>query len=285
MRGIIVKGIGGLYTVMSDGKKYECSARGKFRQKGMLTPVIGDRVEFSVTESDGCAIEKIFERESFLIRPNVANVNQLLITFAAVRPKPDLLLADKLTVAAAGQGIKAVICITKGDLGDAGDYRSIYEKAGFETIVTGFGLKGAAEELDKLTRGKITALAGCSGVGKSTLINSIQGAVKMETGDVSRKTERGRHTTRHAELLTLENGGYILDTPGFSSFEATGSGRLSDYFQEFAQFEPCRFSDCAHINEPGCEILNAVKEGKIAVSRYESYVKILNEQKERERYR
>lgn len=285
MLGVIVKGVGGLYTVMSDGVCYSCSARGKLRQRGMMSPLIGDRVEITKADGDDYAIEKIYERESVLIRPNVANVNQLLITFAVSQPKPDLLLADKLTVAAAKQNINAVICITKSDIDSADKYRKIYEQAGFETVVTGLCDEDRKDVLDRVTKGKITAVAGCSGVGKSTLINTLCKDRRAETGEISRKTERGRHTTRHTELIVLENGGYILDTPGFSSYEAEKGGRLSDYFIEFSRYGACRFADCTHTKEPGCIICDAVQSGEISESRYGNYVKILTEQTKKERYK
>lgn len=285
MRGIIIKGIGGLYTVMSDNVRYECSARGKFRKKDMPVPIVGDYVEIEKADDTIYAIDKIYERKNELIRPNVSNIDQLIITFAASKPEPDLLLADKLTVEAARQNIEAVICITKNDIKDASEYRNIYEKAGFKTIVTGLESKDGKRELDEVTRGKVTAIAGCSGVGKSTLINAMCEGLGLETGSISRKTEHGRHTTRHAELLPLDNGGYIADTPGFSSYAVVPDGRIADYFREFQKFPGCRFSDCTHISEPDCQVRKALAEGKISQSRYDNYIKIFNEQAGKERYK
>lgn len=285
MRGIIIKGVGGLYTVMSDNLRYECSARGRFRKKGMMTPIVGDYVEIEKADDSIYAIDKIYDRKNELIRPNVSNIDQLIITFAAAKPEPDLLLADKLTVEAARQNIEAVICITKSDIKDASAYREIYENAGFKTIVTGLGAEDGQRELDEVTKGKVTAIAGCSGVGKSTLINAMCDGLSLKTGSVSRKTEHGRHTTRHAELLPLENGGYIADTPGFSAYEVDSGGCISDYFREFLRFPGCRFSDCTHISEPDCQVKEALAEGKISQSRYENYIKIFNEQSGKERYR
>ncbi len=281
MRGVITKGIGGLYTVMADGIYYECSVRGKFRQKDMPTPIVGDKVELVCVNDDVYAIDEIYTRKNMLIRPNVANVDRLVIAFSPMKPKPELYLVDKLTLTAAKEGIETVICITKSDLGNAEPYRKIYSEAGYKTVVTGFGSDEGINELYSLTKGGITAFAGCSGVGKSTLINKISGGELLSTGSVSRKTERGRHTTRHVELIPLENGGYVLDTPGFSSYELEEEGRVSDYFPEMKQCGECRFSDCRHINEPDCAVLSALSDGKIAQSRYDSYIRILNSQKEK----
>lgn len=280
MKGIITKGIGGLYTVMADGEKFECSVRGKFRQKDMMTPLVGDRVEINKVDDELYAIDEIYERKNELVRPSVANIDTLIITFASARPKPDLYLVDKLTAAAIDRSIEPVICITKSDIKAPGEYRKIYEDAGFLTVVTG---DDAFDEsvFDEITKGKVTALAGCSGVGKSTLINRISGLDSLLTSSVSKKTERGRHTTRHIELLTLKNGGWILDTPGFSSYEPEITGRVSDCFRELSRFGACRFSDCTHMTEPDCAVLKALSEGKIAQSRYESYKKIISAQKEK----
>lgn len=277
MRGLITKGIGGLYYVMSGDDIYECSTRGKFRQKDYLSPIVGDYVEIVSVDEKLSVIDKIYPRKSMLIRPNVANVEQLIVTFAAASPKPDLLLVDKLTVAAAMQNIDVIICVTKSDLADTSGYVEIYEKAGFPVVVSDFSGKKGKDMLLSMTEGKISAFAGCSGVGKSTLLNSIGEGFMLETGQISSKIERGKHTTRHVELLKLENGGYVLDTPGFSSFEIPDTDNLAAYFSEFDREESCRFSDCTHINEPDCAVKGAVDMGVIARSRYENYVRLLKE--------
>ncbi len=281
MRGIITKGVGGLYTVMVKETVYECATRGRFRQKDYPSPLVGDEVELEQVNDREWAICDIYPRKSVLIRPNVANVEQLIITFSVKSPKPDLLLADKLTVAAFIQHMQVIVCITKSDLHDAAPYATIYEKAGYPVVITGHkGAEGAGDLLS-LTKGKISALAGCSGVGKSTLINALGESFSMQTGEISRKIERGKHTTRHVELLKLSGGGYILDTPGFSSFALTNDIKLDTAFPEFQVGRPCRFSDCTHISEPDCAVKEALAEGRIAKSRYNNYVKLMLEKKER----
>lgn len=285
MRGIITKGVGGLYTVMAGDDVYECTTRGRFRQKDYPSPLVGDDVELEQVTGDEWAICDIHPRRSVLIRPNVANVEQLIITFSVKSPKPDLLLADKLTVAAHVQHMNVIVCITKSDLHDAMPYAAIYEKAGYPVVVTGKKGEQGANDLLALTKGKISALAGCSGVGKSTLINALGESFSMQTGEVSRKIERGRHTTRHVELLKLSGGGYILDTPGFSSFALATDIKLDEAFPEFQTGKMCRFSDCTHINEPDCAVKEALSAGHIAPSRYDNYVKLMIQQKERSAFR
>lgn len=284
MRGIITKGVGGLYTVASKGALYECSVRGKFRQKNYMSPLVGDYVDIAEVDSETCAINEILPRKNMLIRPNVANIDNLIITFAVQSPKPDLLLVDKLSAVAISKNIGVIISITKSDLQDASGYAEIYKKAGFPVVVTGADDKDGVKVLKELTRDKVTAFAGASGVGKSTLLNSFGEEFLLKTGSVSEKIERGKHTTRHAELLPLSYGGYVLDTPGFSSFEVTDI-EIAKCFPEFvAHTDGCRFNDCTHRNEPVCGVKEAVENGDIANSRYESYLKMYEEQKEYEKY-
>lgn len=284
MRGIITKGVGGLYTVDSGGIIYECSVRGKFRQKKHLSPLVGDYVEFEAVDEEISAINEILPRKNMLIRPNVANIDNIIITFAVKSPKPDLLLVDKLSAVAISKNIGVIIAITKSDLDDASDYEEIYKKAGFPVVVTGEGNKDGIEVLKELTKDKVTAFAGASGVGKSTLLNSFGEEFGLKTGNISEKIERGKHTTRHAELLPLSYGGYVLDTPGFSSFEVTDI-IIDECFPEIKEHSDCcRFSDCTHRNEPSCGVKEAVESGLIALSRYENYLKMYEEQKEYEKY-
>lgn len=278
MKGIIVKGIGGFYYVRTaDGAVYECRARGIFRRRG-IKPTVGDRVEF-----DGGSIDEIEERKSFLVRPSVANIDILAIVVAAANPEPDLFLTDKLTVAAEAAGIEPSICINKTDLADGGDISAIYRSAGyFVTYMSAANGIGTGELADKI-RGKICAFAGLSGVGKSSILNLITGE-GAQTGEVSR-INRGRHTTRHVELFCIDHDTYILDTPGFSSLSIldicsiTAPG-LAGCFPETRAAGECRFSGCAHINEPDCGVKELVSDGKMAMSRYENYKKLYEQLRE-----
>lgn len=278
MKGIITKGIGGFYYVRAeDGALYECKARGIFR-KNSIKPTIGDYVE-----TDGRSIDKIYPRRSYLVRPNVANIDRLIIVIAAASPAPDLMLTDKLTVAALSAGIEPVICINKTDLAEADEIKSIYESSGFMVIEASAELGQGTDELQGVISGKVSAFAGLSGVGKSSILNLLCGGI-AETGEVSR-INRGRHTTRHVELFEPERGTYILDTPGFSSLKITEicdvkAAELAEYFPEFAAAYECRFKGCAHITEPDCGVKALVDEKKVAKSRYESYTQLYAQLKE-----
>ncbi len=276
MRGIIVKGIGGFYYVKTaDGRLVECKARGIFRKNG-IKPTVGDEVEI-----ENASIDKIFERRSYLVRPSVANIDNLIIVIAAANPEPDLLLTDKLTVAALASGITPVICVNKTDLASADEIIDVYEKAGFEVIAVSAVENIGRDELLRITNCKISAFAGLSGVGKSSILN-LMTDTGAETGEISR-INRGKHTTRHVELFELDKDTFILDTPGFSSLALSDicdvkAQGLAHYYPEFDEIESeCRFKGCSHINEPDCAVKKLVEDGKVASSRYESY-KILYEQ-------
>lgn len=276
MRGIIVKGIGGFYYVKTDdGRVCECKARGIFR-KDRIKLTVGDIVEI-----DGGSVCKIYDRRSYLIRPSVANIDKLIIVIAAANPEPDYLLADKLTVAALASGITPVICVNKTDIADAEEIIEAYERTGIEVISVSAVENIGKSELDRITKGHISAFAGLSGVGKSSILNLMTG-FNAETGEVS-KIKRGRHTTRHVELFEIDSDTFILDTPGFSSLALSDicdvkASELADYFPEFNEGkDECRFKGCSHINEPDCLVKNMVEQGLISQSRYDSY-KILYEQ-------
>ncbi len=273
-QGIIIKGIGGFYYVKTDdGEVIECKARGVFRKKKIL-PMVGDRVEVSNGQ-----ITEIFERKNFMVRPPVANIDVLLIVVASKHPDPNLFLIDKLLVYAKERGIEAVICINKTDLGKKEDLAEIYEKAGYRVISVSAETEDNISELKELLKDRVTAFSGLSGVGKSSILNLVTD-FKMETGILSEKIMRGKHTTRHVELFELSSGGYVFDTPGFSSLEIDEitdieASKLSLNFPEFPEDE-CRFKTCAHINEPDCQVKNKVESGEIPISRYENYKEMYN---------
>ncbi|MCX7842941.1 MAG: ribosome small subunit-dependent GTPase A [Clostridia bacterium] len=279
--GIILKGIGGFYYVDTGRCIYECKARGVFRKDDMI-PLPGDRVNISIVdETKGIGnIDEILARKSFLIRPNVANVDQAAIVLAVRAPSPDFMLVDKLLIAAGMVGIKCIICINKIDLGIEDEFKEmadIYRKAGYPVILLSSKLNAGYDSLKKYLDMNITVFAGQSGVGKSTILNSLLESSVMETGEVSQKLERGRHTTRHAELVTLKSGGYLVDTPGFSSFELSelSHSELQNFYPEFEGYiGKCRFTGCSHISEPGCRVKEALEKGLIDTGRYGRYAQL-----------
>lgn len=286
MQGRILQGIGSFYTVESGEACYVCKARGRFR-KQRITPMVGDLVEFTPApdaESEG-SIEDILPRSSELIRPPVANIDLLLVTLAAAAPDPDLLLTDRLLVRAQRAGIEAYIVVNKTDLSEniVQEIRSQYEKSGYRVLTVCAREQIGLDELKALARGRIVAFAGQSAVGKSTLMNALCPGLGQETGEVSR-IERGRHTTRKAQLFPTPGGGYLADTPGFSLLEldAQDPDTLKDSYPEFAPYEgQCRFLGCQHIGEPDCAVKQAAKEGLLSTERLERYALLHQEIKEK----
>ncbi|MGN0162559.1 MAG: ribosome small subunit-dependent GTPase A [Candidatus Ornithomonoglobus sp.] len=281
MKGTIYKGIGGFYYVMTEDGIVECKARGKFRKEHII-PMIGDNVEIDVKNGKG-SITEIYPRRSRLIRPAVANIDTIVVVAAAKSPDPSTAVIDKMLVNAEINGIEPVVCINKSELADCDDLISLYENAGYRTLkvsaATGYGVDALRREIE----GKTAAFAGVSGVGKSSLLTIITGS-SLETGTVSDKISRGRHTTRHVELFPVEGGGYVLDTPGFSSIEPEDitPEELADCFPEMREAGgKCRFRGCAHINEPDCAVKAMVEDGRIAQSRYESYKELYELQRSR----
>ncbi len=271
VNGIIIKGIGGFYYVKASHNVYECKARGVFR-KEKITPTIGDRVTIEADGEKGSIVE-IVPRTSYLLRPPVANIDTMLIVIAAAEPSPNLTVADKMLVNAEISGIKPAVCINKTDLAESEEIKDAYAKAGYDVIEVSAEKNEGIDALRSFLKGKSTAFAGLSGVGKSSLLSLITDD-DLETGAVSEKIRRGRHTTRHVELFELADGGYVMDTPGFSQLEVEGirAEELWRYFPEMADCDgKCRFRGCAHINEPDCAVKDKLAEGKIAHSRYESY--------------
>ena len=272
MIGKIIKGIGGFYYVKTEtGEITECRARGVFR-KDNIKPTVGDTVEFSSDSKMGY-VERIFPRKNALVRPAVANIDALVIVLAAKEPEPDTLLCDKIILSAEIAGIEPMICINKTDLKPSEDIKSIYESAGYTVFCISARDESARDIIMPYIKGKTTAFSGLSGVGKSTLLGLLTGK-EQETGEVSERIKRGRHTTRCVELLELCGGGYVLDTPGFSSFEIGGirADELKNYFPEMRGLDgKCRFKGCLHIDEPDCAVKSELLKGNIARSRYESY--------------
>lgn len=288
LKGTIVKGIGGFYYVQTEEGLIECRARGRFRKDGE-SPVVGDLVTVKPTLEDAQkgSLEEILPRKNVFIRPPVANIDQLVVTLAVTSPAPNLRLVDRLTVSAEAMGVTPVICINKVDLDSAMAHSiaAIYEKTGYRVILSSRCEDMGLIELKEILQDKITALAGNSGVGKSSIINRLGAGFALETGSVSEKTQRGRHTTRHTELFKLPFGGYVFDTPGFSAYgiENITKESLSSFFPDIARHEGgCRFSGCAHVAEPDCSVKEALMAQKIAPERYESYVALYNEAKELE---
>ena len=278
--GLIIKSIGGLYTVESPDGIYECVARGIFRKEGR-SPCVGDTVTFS----DEKVIKDIMPRRNHIIRPPLANMDQLIFVVSVCEPSPNLLLLDKFIAIAEYKNIKPVVVITKVDLDRSDNIFSVYTKVGIDVVIIDYTDDSTVQKLKSMLAGKISAFTGNSGVGKSTLLNAIDSTLGIKTGEISKKLGRGRHTTRESQLYKLEGGGYIADTPGFSTFETNKydiikKEELSACFTEFSDFSGnCRFSDCSHTCEKGCAVIQAVKDGLIPESRHESYCQMYEEAK------
>ena len=292
MQGKIIKGIAGFYYVhVVESGLYECKAKGVFR-KEKIKPLVGDLVEIDVLNEDEKKgnIVDILPRSNELIRPAVANIDQALVVFAITKPKPHLNLLDRFLIMMESKDIPVILCFNKKDIATETEIKhlkNIYEHCGYKIVFTSATIEENVDELKELLKGKTTAIAGPSGVGKSSLINMIQPNVQMETGSISEKIERGKHTTRHSELIWIEDNTYIMDTPGFSSLYTNEFEKeeLKYYFTEFAPFEgQCRFQGCDHVHEPGCAVKQALEEGKIHSVRYENYIEMYQELKEKRRY-
>lgn len=282
--GKIIKGIGGFYYVDTGNEIYECKARGNFRKQG-ISPLVGDNVEISVNDNAENTIDSIYPRKNELIRPPLANLDQLFIVSSLVEPKINTVIIDNLTAIAEYKKIEPIIVITKTDLdASAEKYRQIYESAGFNVVICNNTTGEGGEEIRKLLNNKCSAFTGNTGVGKSTLLNNIFPYLELKTGEISKKLGRGKHTTRHCELFKTDNG-YIADTPGFSSLEFKQIEKilkddLPYCFREFEEYIGyCKFSTCTHTNDKGCAIIDAVNDGKISKTRHESYISMYNEVK------
>lgn len=292
MQGKIIKGIAGFYYVhVAESGIYECKAKGSFRNQ-KVKPLVGDNVRLEVLneEEKKGNIEEILPRKNQLIRPAVANVDQALVIFSAAKPRPNFNLLDRFLILMEYQQVPVVVCFNKQDLAaeeELAVLEQTYRSAGYEVHFTSAAREEGLGEIQALLKGKTSTVAGPSGVGKSSLINLLVPEAEMETGNISRKIERGKHTTRHSELFALEEGGFIFDTPGFSSIYLPDMEKeeLGTYFPEFARYEPkCRFQGCAHIHEPGCGVKEALEAGEISPIRYENYKLLYEELKDKRRY-
>lgn len=292
MTGKIVKGIAGFYYVHVEGRGiYECRAKGIFRNVHMK-PLVGDNVRMDILDEQEKKgnVTEILPRQNALIRPAVANVDQALVIFAIVKPNPNFNLLDRFLIRMERQKLPSIICFNKQDIASEEEkaaLREAYETCGYKVLFVSALEKEGMDELKGLLSGKTTTVAGPSGVGKSTIINCLHPEANMETGSISQKIERGKHTTRHSEIIALGEKTYIMDTPGFTSLSISEISKeeLGMYYPEFTQYEPyCKFSGCAHISEPSCGVKDAVAEGKISQVRYENYQVLYQELKEVRRY-
>ena len=292
MTGKIIKGIVGFYYVGNGkGQVYQCKAKGVFRNRG-VKPLVGDDVEFSILDEKDQEgnIDAILPRKNELIRPAAANVDQAMVVFALSHPAPNFNLLDRFLVMMERQNMPVILCFNKADQEqgqDGWDFMGSYRKAGYQVLSISALEKDGVEEVRRLLAGKTTVLAGPSGVGKSTLTNALYPQAEMETGEISKKIQRGRHTTRHSELFWIGEDTYMMDTPGFSSLyvEDLEPEELKNYFPEFAPFEDqCRFLGCVHVGERECGVKEAVEAGKIAGSRYDNYLLMYQELKNKRRY-
>lgn len=292
MLGKIMKGIAGFYYVYAEnGNVYECKAKGIFR-KDNIKPLVGDDVEISVLneEKKEGSIASILPRKNQLIRPAVANVDQAFVIFAMENPKPNFMLLDRFLIMMEREGVPAVICFNKKDLGDsaqAQEWKEIYERCGYTVLQTSAHSGEGVEEIRRILQGKTTVVAGPSGVGKSSVTNCVQDGIFMETGEISRKLKRGKHTTRHSQIIPVGKETFLVDTPGFSSLYLADmeEQELKSYFPEFEEFAPsCRFLECRHLKEPDCAVKAALERGEISQLRYENYLGLYQELKEKRRY-
>lgn len=283
LNGIIIKGIGGFYYIEADGDIYECKARGAFRKK-KISPLAGDNVTITVRENGENTIDDILERKNILVRPPVANVDTLVIVSSVKEPVPSTLVIDRLTAIAVSKNIKPCIVFSKSDLGDTKELEEIYKKAGLDVCSVCCKTGEGVEKVKEMIKGGITVFTGNTGVGKSSLLNCIDSRFSIETGEVSSKLGRGRHTTRDVTLHKI-NDFYVADTPGFSSLDIeSGELIMKDdlpyCFPEFSEYlGKCRFSSCTHTVDKGCKILDALEKGDIHESRHLSYVTMFNEVK------
>lgn len=285
MNGIIIKALSGFYYVESQNEIYECKARGSFRKSG-VSPLVGDRVEIEITDQNKGVVDKILPRKNALERPNVANIDKLFIVSSFQTPAPNTFIIDKMTAIAVYNNIEPIIVFNKCDMGDFSSWLQIYQNAGFKTYVvsaeTGEGIDSLKQEL----KDSVSAFTGNSGVGKSSILNRLFGESVIKTGEVSQTLGRGRHTTRHIEAYKLIFGGFVVDTPGFSSIDYDTTDyafkeQLPELFTDFGDYiYNCRFTGCSHTKEAGCAVIEAASNGEIEQSRHQSYLQLFEELKD-----
>ncbi|WP_054940246.1 ribosome small subunit-dependent GTPase A [Paenibacillus ihuae] len=296
--GIIVKALSGYYYVKplrngfiaTEEEAVQCRGRGILKKRG-VAPLVGDRIIYVLTENGEGMVDEILPRESELIRPPVANVKLAVLLFSVREPDMNLNLLDKFLVHIEHSGLEPLIVLTKQDLAvDEGEataiVKELYERIGYEVMITSSLTGSGSDKLRSRLAGVISVFSGQSGVGKSTLLNRLVPGLELETGEISLRLGRGRHTTRHVELMDIGNGGFVADTPGFSQldFLELGVEELSVCFREFASYaENCKFRGCSHLHEPGCRVIEAWQAGEIADSRYEHYKLFYNEMKDKKR--
>ena len=289
MDGLIVKGIGGFYYVKDDyGNVTQCRARGSFKNEG-ITPCVGDKVRYEILEDKDGIVEEIYPRKNIFIRPPIANVDLLVIVVSATKPKPNMFIIDRFLVMAEKSNTDILLCINKVDNAKEKDIESLKDIYGniYKMVFTSGVSKEGLDELKDLLKGKKTAFAGPSGVGKSTLINALQPGFNLETGAISNKTKRGKHTTRHVEIFDMDFGGMIYDTPGFTSFDILQADEveLQLYYPEIVKYKgKCRYDDCMHLKEPECKVREALENGEIHPSRYNSYKEQIEEIRNKKKY-
>ncbi|ACV63116.1 ribosome small subunit-dependent GTPase A [Desulfofarcimen acetoxidans DSM 771] len=283
IEGTVIKGYGGFYYVKDDQKYvWECKPRGRFKIEKQLI-LVGDRVQIKTINKKNGVVEKVLPRITELVRPPVANIDCAIVVFALKSPEPNLNLLDRFILLAEAGKTEPVICFNKVDLlsnEEVTPVLDIYDKIGYRTIVTSVKTGAGLEELRAVLKDHISVFAGPSGVGKSSLLNAVQPGLQLKTGEISEKLQRGRHTTRHVELLELDNGGYVVDTPGFSSLYLPQmlKEELAGFFPEMNNFwQNCRFNGCLHNQEPDCAVKSAVESGEINKERYAHYIMFLEE--------
>ena len=284
-QGVVIKAYNSYYYIQTEQKVTMCTLRGRFKQE-KFSLLVGDEVRYVHTGSDKGVIEEILSRRSMLKRPMVANVDQVLVTFAAANPDISKVLVDRFLVLAELSGLPATLCINKIDLADAAEIALLanrYNQIGYPVILVSAKQALSMDKLRDILHNKVTVFAGPSGVGKSSLLNTLQPGLTLTTGDVSKKIGRGRHTTRYAELLPLDSGGFVVDTPGFSftEFLDIEENELMRCFREFLPLlASCRFSSCLHLKEPQCAVKEAVTSGRVFAERYDSYLALMTELRE-----